>query len=655
MRQVWLALLILGMIAALPLSPVVAAEPAPLALNGPVPTNLLGQHLEYTLDDAWEITIADFTGASTVEMKPLPGPSPDFGYTAARIWLRLPVVNQTQDMSDWRFFVHANFTQKITIWKITADGQVEALLDLNEDSPFSARPVDNPQMVAPFSLAPGEAATIVMAYYSQGSSRMSMSIETPDSLAALSSVSQAKSYAFYGMIIVMIELAVVALVALRQPVFAAYAGYLCSVLMYVAHADGVAFQLVWSNFPRFNSMASILGGSGVMIFAALFAITLLQTKRFHPIMHRVLVSLIAVIIGLDVILWFANPQLLKRMLIYMILVSILTCLTAALVAARTRFREVRFYVLAWAAAVIPAALFPLRFAFGIETQTINLYDSIRLALASDALLMGLAVFDMYNQQRQAAMQETLAHSERNLALAQRLAALEQSYQQVESSAREREEGVKDTVHDLRQPMHALRLSLRQMFNAQPGKATDASQIESALSYMETLVDERLADQPKPSQAAHSAESARVAADDPGLHAVLRGVADMFSSEAAAKGLDLRLMLAAPDAKVDAYPLMRTLSNLVSNAIKYTRQGRVVIGLRRDGSGHRIEVHDTGPGLSGEAFEQALVRNQRLERDLDAADGSGLGLSVVKEIADAQNWRLSACTGRRTGATIRIEL
>jgi signal transduction histidine kinase len=89
--------------------------------------------------------------------------------------------------------------------------------------------------------------------------------------------------------------------------------------------------------------------------------------------------------------------------------------------------------------------------------------------------------------------------------------------------------------------------------------------------------------------------------------------------------------------------------------KYTRQGRVLIGVRRCGSGHRIEVHDTGPGLHGVAFRQALVRNQRLERDLLVAEGSGLGLAVAKEIADANDWALTSCAGRRGGASIRLDL
>jgi signal transduction histidine kinase len=130
---------------------------------------------------------------------------------------------------------------------------------------------------------------------------------------------------------------------------------------------------------------------------------------------------------------------------------------------------------------------------------------------------------------------------------------------------------------------------------------------------------------------------------------------MFAAEASAKGLGLRLVLAAPDTEVAAYPLMRAVSNLVSNAIKYTPHGRVVIALRREGAGRRIEIHDTGPGLSGPAFEQALLRHQRLDRDRDTADGSGLGLAVVKQLAEVNDWQVTSCAHRRTGASIRIRM
>lgn len=662
-RFIQLVFLALALVTALPHALVHAAGQRPLVLEGPADMETLGRHLEYTIDDAWQLNVDDFVGPSAVNTKPIPQSVPDFGYTPAKIWLRLPVVNGTARQKAWHFYIHANFTQEIAVYKIGSDGVTTTLLDLKADSPFEARPVDYPQMVAPFDLDPGEAATLIIAYYSQGSSRQAMSVETPESFTRLASVAQAKNYAFYGMMVVMFALVSAALVVLRQPVFAAFAGYLLSMFAFVSHSDGVAFQHIWSDFPRFNSMASVVAGSGVMVFGGLFAMAILQTSRFHPVMHRILIVVVASVLVVDVVLWPTNPQLLKRLLTIMLSICTLTYLISGLVAARTRFREVRFYVLAWIAVFIPASLFTARFAFGFEPSFITLYDTIRLALIFEALLMGLAIFDRYNQLRQSAVEENLAQIQRSLTLSQRLAALEGNYAQVKDNARRQEESVKDTVHDLRQPMQALRLSLRQMLDPKAEKATDAGQIESALAYMERLVAERLDDRAHAGQPDSPPEDVPEAGNEkstvdtrqaePGLHDVLRGIAEMFAAEAAAKGVGLRLVLAAPDAQVAAYPLMRVVANLVSNAIKYTRKGRILIGLRRHGEGHRIEVHDTGPGLAGASFEQALLRNERLDRDLDAAEGSGLGLSVVKQIVEANDWRISACQARRTGASIRV--
>jgi YD repeat-containing protein len=369
-----------------------------------------------------------------------------------------------------------------------------------------------------------------------------------------------------------------------------------------------------------------------------------------------MLGVVTSVLVVDVALWAQAPQLLKQFLVVMISVCTLTFMTASIVAARTRYRAVRFYLFAWLASLIPAAMFTARYAFGFETNVITLYDTIRIALIFDALMMGLAVFDGYNQQRQAALEATLAHAQRNLALGERLAVLEEQYEHVKSTARQREESVKDTVHDLRQPMHALRLSLRQMFNPRVESSPDIDQVETALGYMEKLVADRLAYAPladgrDPAPALGHNATPGVA--ELQLHAVLRGVVDMFAAEAQAKGLRLRLVLAAADADVAAYPLMRVAANLLSNAIKYTDEGRIVVALRRDGRGQRIEIHDTGPGLAGAEFEQALRRNARLERDRLRAAGSGLGLAVVQEIADANGWRLESCAGRQTGASIRL--
>ena len=643
-----------------PAAPEAYAEPSFLTLTGPAEASQLGHYFEYTIDNTWQLSASDFAGTKAPQMQPLAAQIPDFGYTPARIWLRLKVVNATRQTDKWLYFVHANFMPSMHIYRIGPDNSLTTVMDMPPGSTFDVRPIVYPQVVAPFDLAPGEPATLLVSYTSQGSSRLSMSIETPESFAALSLASAAKTYLFYGMIFVLIAVTSIAIAVFRQRLLVIYAAYVLSLFLYIAHVDGAAFQYLWPNRAGFNAMASVVAGSGVMVFGGLFAITFLQTRRYHPLMHVALVAVVAAVLTLDVVLWATNPQLLKQLLVIMISISALIFLLAAVNAARTRFHEVRFYLFAWLACLVPASLFTARHIFGLELGFVSLYDTVRAGLIFDAYMMGLATFDQLRQSREQAVADSLSQARRNLALGQRLAVLEGSYEEVVDQARRREESVKDAVHDLRQPMHALRLSLRQRFSGGASSASDAGQIESALAYMERLVAERLAEQEAQVDTAQADTAGGSMTDaegaaEPRLHDVLRGVVEMFTPEAQAKGIDLRLRLTAPDADIDAYAAMRVLANLLSNAIKYTREGRVLVGLRPFGKGRRIEIHDTGPGLRGTDFDQALARGHRLERDRGNEAGTGSGLAIVKEISDAQGWKVFSCDHRRTGSSICLLL
>jgi signal transduction histidine kinase len=619
-----------------------------LALTGPVDSTGLAPFIEYIIDPNWDMAVSDLSDAAATDWQPLPEAGVDFGYTSARIWLRVAVDNQSADTGDWRFFVQANFFPTLQIWQIGEDGSQVALMDLGPDSPFSARPISDPQTVAPFVLAPGQTATLIMAYSSQGSSRTAISIETAASFAALSSVSIAKTYTFYGTFLALLAVTSIALVVLRQLLHAVYAAYVGGLALYIAHIDGTTFQHIWPSLPGLNNMASVVLGTVVMVAAALFAIIYLQTRLYHPVMHRVLIALIVTILSIVAVLWAYDPQRLKQVMVVFLPMNALVILIAAIVAAWSRFDEVKYFLFAWLAALSPAVLFMARHVFAFES-------GIRAALVFDAYMMGFASLDQLRRSRERALAESLAMARRNLMLGERLAVLDQSYETLSYQARLREEDVKDAVHDLRQPMHALRLSMRQRFvEGNPNK--DSSQFEAALAYMEQLVADRLATRPQVAlQVAPVPMADALHAVEPGLHEVLRGVAEMFSPEAEAKGLALTLRLGAPDGPVEAYPLMRALANLVSNAIKYTRKGRVLITLRRTGTGWRVEVHDTGPGLDKSQFAQALERNARLDRDRPEAEGSGLGLTIVQDIVAAQGWTMTPCNRRRTGASILLEI
>jgi len=651
---------LLGLLSAL-LAPLAATGPAtadspPLVLDGPARDSDLQGHIDYLLEPGNVLEPHDFVGPNAVEMAPVTSAWPDFGYVSDRVWLRLDIVNAAQ-AAEWRLHVRENFMQEFTVFAVHQDGRVDALFETDRQSAFHDRPVGYPEMVAPLRLERSEAVTLLIRYRSEGTSYLAFAIETLESFSAVANERIAKGYVFYGMIILLITVALIALALFRRRIFAAYAAYATAALLYIMHGDGVAFQMLWPNWPEFNSMASVVTGSGIIVFGAIYARVFLETPRYHPVLDRVLLAIIAVTLGLDAALWFTFPQLLKQLLVAFSMVAIVTFAITGIIAARTRFREVRFYVVAWLGVVVSAAILNGRHMLGLEISKDAQYDSMRAALVFDALMMGLAIADRYNTlrlSRRAALDASLAQARENAQLAGRLAQLGERHAQARALARDRGEILENTVHDLRQPMQGLRLSLQGLGDVAMGAAERRyriGQFEESLSYMERLVEARIAD----GEAAQPEADTKPVSREMGAHAVLHSVRDMFAAEAEAKGLDLRLRLATGDRMISDMALMRIVSNLVSNAIKFTHEGRVLIGLRPAGSGLRIEVHDDGPGLSEAEFAQARKRNVRLSETSQYREGSGLGLAIADEIAAGEGWLLTLARRRPSGTSIFLSI
>jgi signal transduction histidine kinase len=122
---------------------------------------------------------------------------------------------------------------------------------------------------------------------------------------------------------------------------------------------------------------------------------------------------------------------------------------------------------------------------------------------------------------------------------------------------------------------------------------------------------------------------------------------------------VRLTFSSPDPMDDALMvrcdpdlLEAMVSNLVRNAIRFSpRSGQVHIGIKRMGSEVAVTVDDDGPGLAPEARQEVLTqRGRRLD---ESKPGSGLGLSIVSDLAHLYLGRLELGTAPLGG--LRVEL
>jgi CheY-like chemotaxis protein len=102
-------------------------------------------------------------------------------------------------------------------------------------------------------------------------------------------------------------------------------------------------------------------------------------------------------------------------------------------------------------------------------------------------------------------------------------------------------------------------------------------------------------------------------------------------------------------------LRRLLQNLVSNAIKYTPSGRVLVGCRRKGATLRIEVYDTGLGIPQSKKRLIFHEFQRLDEGARVARGLGLGLSIVERIARVLNHKVAVRSAVGRGSRFSVEV
>lgn len=217
-----------------------------------------------------------------------------------------------------------------------------------------------------------------------------------------------------------------------------------------------------------------------------------------------------------------------------------------------------------------------------------------------------------------ALEQRIEERTRDLAAAKR---------EAEQANRYKTRFVASAVHDLLQPLNAARMFtslLRSHLHDDAGRRV-ADSIDGALASQDAILNSLL------DIARMESGQLQVHVRDFALGPLLQVLRHNFGILAENQGLQLRCVDTRYTVRSDEALLRRILQNFVSNAIRYSHKGRILIGCRRVGQQLRIEVHDQGPGipdsLQGEIFEEF----RRLGEGHDDERGAGLGLAIVERL------------------------
>ena len=182
-------------------------------------------------------------------------------------------------------------------------------------------------------------------------------------------------------------------------------------------------------------------------------------------------------------------------------------------------------------------------------------------------------------------------------------------------------------HDLRQPLHAISLLVGLLGNGGSGDQREVvGQIRRSVSSLDALFA-ALLDLSK-----FDAGAIAVAPRRMPMESLFGGLVSEFAERARAKGLRFESRIASGDVTVDPMLLQRAAGNLLDNAVKYTREGSVVLSARLSRGRLIVAVSDSGAGIPRQERERIFeefyqIGNQQRER----THGIGLGLAIIRRI------------------------
>ncbi|MGE0423673.1 MAG: ATP-binding protein [Reyranellaceae bacterium] len=579
----------------------------------------------------------------------LQGPVVNVPNPLQRHWLSLEIANADESAATWHLATRIPFRPDVAVFLVRANGSVEPLLESGLDTPWAARPVATRLLVSrSFRLAGNEHARLLIRHQSAGPGALPMSLQPSARLVATAASDAAGTGMFYGLS--MAALAGLSLfgLAIRNRLTLAYAGLFCLSLLLVAAIEGTAFQHLWPGWPRWNAVAAMPLGLLVCAFGLAVAAGLRDRWPGWRIGCNALALLCLAALALV-------PLLPLDVLVHGVEAALMLCLLAHAIGHSAALRQLDGLGCLFVAAAIAASAIA---AWAIGTLALGLalpdwasdhpQRMIFIILVAVTVVAVPTASFRLRRAHEAALEREVEAARRDAALSSRLLETEKAYSRARDLAAMRRRELATVSHDIRQPLASLRMTLAGLASQQD--PTSRKRLADAFDYLERLVRGHELDPAVEDDHAVPVDKPAEGEVEPyPVSLLVETLEQMFREEAEAKGLAFSCRSVDATLSVPILPLMRLLSNLVSNAVKHTAGGSVGIGATATTQAVILEIADTGDGMTAE--ELAMLRQPG--RKGDGSIGSGLGLAIVDEAAAALGVDVAFESPASGGTTVRV--
>ncbi len=573
---------------------------------------------------------------------------------AAAIWVRFSVRNTLDRHGRWLIDTRTSRFRGVSIWQ-TTQGAPQPLLSLDLSSPFTARPVPHRHVMTDLTLAPGETTTILMRLDPLQSAPIDLRIAAFDPVWASESSKFLWSGIFYGSMLGVIVFVLMSMPLIGRAISFAFAGLMLSGLLWSLAESGALHQLglVDNQFTALRLAYVFLHltyAGGLTLLLLMFRLDRWTTPVRANLAFQAATALLCLLL----------PRLTTIDLLSQtaFAASLATFILTSLHAIRSR--QGGGWPILTGALLIASVSLTLRIAFDNTPPGMEAHEVNRSLLSIFAMAFGFALIGRVAEIRKArdrAIRAELAASTEKLRLSRELRDRERAYDRFRRDAKRRQTHYATLGHDLVQPLAALRTAV-----SRDGALDDTRRdhLRQAIDYLQSVAsglrDTVPDSDPDPVPDSGDRHAAHLPAPDADGHevlpaaTVLDNVHAMFEDEVTAKGLTFRYTRSDTPIKGDPVLLIRSLSNLIVNALRHTDSGELHLFARATPDGTTaIGLTDTGSGMSPGDAARYLEPGQKGPD----SPGQGLGLTSVARAAESMNATLTVDTAPGKGTTITL--
>jgi signal transduction histidine kinase len=544
-------------------------------------------------------------------------------------WIKFSIGNDTQKSQNRRLVFGAPFVPLLNAYLVTDGEAPQTLMKHDGHQVFSMRVNDAIKLNSiAFDLPAGSRVDVFIQYQPRGMSFLPISVETNAKFFNRSHYDAVQAAIFYSFCLAVLLSFLFFGVAMHSRLVLFYAALFLQYVFFMAIIEGYAFKYFWPDWPQWNIASGLVVSLVLVASGFLLSSIAIENIRFYKVFRLCCMSLSLFCLALLLIIPFSGNAFL--MLLIQILMTLMFISQGYCIYSWLAYSSKRNQLAFYAALIMIAVMF---YAFTVflnsavlaEWMVVSFNRFVYLFIS----LITLGTFSIHlaglRRDHEKSLQNELENAKRDAELNRALFESEQRYSEARALANKRQMQLAAASHDIRQPLMSLRSTIDVLSKEQ--NPSSRTQLHNAFQYIEELCNHYLTETRPETENKTEVYSVSLITDT---------ISKMFRQEAIDKGLELHVVSSSVELSCPPMPLIRVVSNFVSNAIKHCNEGKIVVGCRRSPGQLRIDVYDNGPGINAQELDILQQPYQKGEH----SQGEGLGLAITKELADSMGWSIS---------------